>query len=198
LYAITPDIPDTADLLRRVTSALRGGARVLQYRNKSADPALRLEQARALREATRAFGVPFIINDDARLAAEVGADGVHIGADDGGVQAARALLGAGGIVGVSCYNRIPAARAAVADGADYIAFGAFFASAVKPDAVTADLALLRQARAELAVPIVAIGGITAENAAPLVEAGADAVAVISALFSAPDVEAAAKEFAEIF
>lgn len=203
LYAITPDLPDTTDLLRRARLALEGGARALQYRNKSADAALRLAQALALRETAREFGVPFIVNDDAQLALRVGADGVHIGADDGSASSARALLGADKIIGVSCYNSISAARAAVADGADYVAFGAFFASPVKPGAVTADVALLREARAELAcaefdVPRVAIGGITARNAAPLVEAGADAVAVISALFGAQDVKAAAQDFSNLF
>ncbi|MDE2309410.1 MAG: thiamine phosphate synthase [Betaproteobacteria bacterium] len=198
LYAITPDCADTPDLLRRVRLALAGGARVLQYRNKSATAALRLAQASALRELTREFAVPFIVNDDARLAAQVDADGVHLGAMDGNLQSARAVLGKSKIIGVSCYNRLSLARDAGGAGADYVAFGAFFSSSVKPDAVTADIELLRQARAEFAVPLVAIGGITAQNGASLVVAGADALAVISALFDAADTQAAAQDFSKLF
>jgi thiamine-phosphate pyrophosphorylase len=198
LYAITPDTPDTDELLRCVRPALRGGARVLQYRNKSAAAALRLRQAQALRQLTREFGTTFIVNDDARLAAQVDADGVHLGGADGGVAAARGLLGKAGIIGASCYNRLPLALEAAKQGADYVAFGAFFPSSVKPGAVRADVALLHAARRELGVPIVAIGGITQRNGAALVEAGADALAVISALWDAPDIEAAAQGFSTLF
>ena len=198
LYAITPDCADTADLLRRVRLALAGGARVLQYRNKSADAVLRLAQASALRQLACEFAVPFIVNDDAHLAAQVAADGVHLGAMDGSLDAARAVLGKHGIIGVSCYNRISLAREAVSKGADYVAFGAFFPSGVKPAAVAADAGLLRQARAELAVPLVAIGGINAQNGAALVQAGADALAVISALFEAVDITATAQDFSKLF
>ncbi len=198
LYAITPDCADTKDLLRRVRLALAGGARVLQYRNKSANTALRLTQASALRELTRELGVVFIVNDDAQLAAQVGADGVHLGAADGDIAAARLALGAHKIIGVSCYDRLSLARIAVAAGADYVAFGAFFPSRVKPDAVLADIELLRQARAELAVPLVAIGGITLQNGAQLVQAGADALAVISALFNAADIADTAQRLSQFF
>lgn len=198
LYAITPDMADTADLLQRVRAALAGGAHALQYRNKSADAALRQVQAAALRELARGFGAAFVVNDDAQLAAEVDADGVHLGADDGGLPAARALLGRHKIIGVSCYNRLPEAENAARAGADYVAFGAFFPSSVKPGAVVADAGLLREARNKLAVPIVAIGGITAQNGAQLIEAGADALAVISALFEAVDITAAAEDFSKLF
>lgn len=198
LYAITPDTPDTNNLLRCVRLALQGGARILQYRNKSADAALKLQQAQALRELTREFGTIFIINDDAQLAAQVHADGVHLGGEDGTVAAARVLLGDTGIIGVSCYNRLPLAQEAVKQGADYVAFGAFFPSSVKPAAVKADVALLESARSELNVPIVCIGGITAQNGAALVQAGADALAVITALWDAPDIEQAAREFSKLF
>ncbi len=198
LYAITPDTPDTNELLRCVRKALQGGARVLQYRNKSADAALKLQQALALRELTREFGTTFLINDDAQLAAQVQADGVHLGGEDGTVAAARALLGDSGIIGVSCYNRLSLAQGAVRQGADYVAFGAFFSSTVKPAAVKADITLLQAARRELKVPIVTIGGITAQNGVELVQAGADALAVISALWNAPDIESAAREFSNLF
>ncbi len=198
LYAITPDCADTPDLLRRARLALAGGARALQYRNKSATAALRLAQASALRELTREFAVPFIVNDDVHLAAQVDADGVHLGTTDNGLIAARAVLGKRKIIGISCYNRLPLARDAVGAGADYVAFGAFFSSSVKPDAAVADVELLHQARAEFAVPLVVIGGITVQNGASLVDAGADALAVISALFDAADVRAAAQDFSKLF
>ena len=198
LYAVTPDIVDTRALCREVEQALEGGARVLQYRNKLADAALRLQQARALRDLTRTFAIPYIVNDDATLALEVEADGVHIGAGDASLASVRALLGRGKIIGVSCYNQLLRAREAVTAGADYVAFGAFFPSGVKPQAVRAEIEMLRAARAELDIPIVAIGGITAQNGAALLAAGADALAVISALFDAADIQAAAQDFVELF
>ena len=198
LYAITPDELNTAELLRKVRLALLGGARVVQYRNKIAAAALRQEQAEALRELTHEFAVALIINDDAALAQQVAADGVHLGGADGSVADARKLMGNGRLIGVSCYNRLALAHEAVRLGADYVAFGSFFSSTVKPDAVAAMPDLLRQARRELAVPLVAIGGITPQNGAQLLEAGANALAVISAVFSAPDIEGAAREFSNLF
>lgn len=198
LYALTPDSTDTADLLRRVRLALSGGVQVLQYRNKLADASLRLSQAQALRAVTREYGVTFIVNDDAQLAALVDADGVHLGAADGDIKTARPLLGNDRLIGVSCYNQLPLAQAAVLAGADYVAFGAFYSSTVKPDAAVATLDLLREARAELGVPIVAIGGISAGNGAVLVQAGADALAVISAVFDAADIQLAAQNLAKLF
>ncbi len=198
LYAITPDCADTHSLLDRVRRALAGGARVVQYRNKVADAALRRAQAEALRDLTRQFSVPLIVNDDAVLAAGVGADGVHLGGADGGVAEARAQLGEGKIIGVSCYNRASLAFAAAAAGADYVAFGAFYPSSVKPGAAKAEVGMLREARARLPLPVVAIGGITPQNGAALIEAGADALAVISGVFGADDIEAAAREFTALF
>ena len=198
LYAVTPDISDTNELLRRVRLALQGGARVLQYRNKSADSVLKLQQAQALRTLAQTFNTTFIVNDDAQLAAQADADGVHLGGEDGSVAAARALLGSSKIIGVSCYNRLSLAHEAVRQNADYVAFGAFFSSSVKPEAVKADVALLQAAHRELEVPIVAIGGITQQNAATLIDAGASAVAVITALWNAPDIEASAHGFSKLF
>ena len=197
LYAITPEQRDTAELLRKVRLALQGGAKVLQYRNKSGSEAVRLEQAAALRELTREFGATLIINDDAVLSKRVDADGVHLGGEDGSVAAARAILGKQKIIGVSCYNRLSLAHEAVAQGADYVAFGAFFVSTVKPLAPVATLELLQQARREIAVPIVAIGGITLENGAILLQCGADALAVISALFGAQDIQLTARQFMDL-
>jgi len=198
LYAITPDLADTHELLRKVRLALQGGARVLQYRNKIADASLQLQQAQALRQLTLEFGTCFIVNDDAALAAQVDADGMHLGGEDGSVDAARALLGESKLIGVSCYNRAPLALAAVQQGANYVAFGAFFPSSVQPEAVKAEVAMLREARREVQAPIVAIGGITQQNGAMLIEAGADSLAVISALWDAPNIEQAAKEFSTLF
>ena len=198
LYAITPDCADTADLLRQVRLALAGGARVLQYRDKSANASLRLSRALALRELTRQFDAVFIVNDDVQLALQVEAEGVHLGLADDDIGTARAVLGDTKIIGVSCYNRLARARYAEHAGANYLAFGAFFPSAIKPAAAVADVKLLQQARAELTLPLVAIGGINLGNGAALVQAGADALAVISALFNAPDIKAAAQDFSKLF
>jgi thiamine-phosphate pyrophosphorylase len=198
LYAITPDGLGTAELLRMTRLALSGGARVVQYRNKNADIGLKLQQAQALRQLTREFDATYIVNDDAGLALQAEADGVHLGSTDDSLADARALLGNKSIIGVSCYNRLELARDAVRQGADYVAFGAFFPSGVKPDAAKAEAALLQAARRELSVPIVAIGGITPANGAALVEMGADALAVISALWDVPDVAGAATEFSNLF
>ena len=197
LYAITPALADPELLAGKVEAALRGGAHVVQYRNKDAGEQLRQEQAVRIARLCRDAGACFIVNDNIELARKVAADGVHLGKDDEGVGAARALLGPGKLIGVSCYNELWRARDAVAQGADYIAFGSFFPSPTKPGAVTAARDLLRAAK-EFLVPIVAIGGITPGNAAGLIEAGADAVAVLSAVFDAPDVERAARRIARLF
>jgi thiamine-phosphate pyrophosphorylase len=198
LYAVTPDVADTPGLLTTAEAALAGGARMLQYRNKSASSALRLLQARALLALCRKFRVPLIINDHLDLAVAVDADGLHLGAEDGSLATARKGLGPTRILGASCYDRVEHAREAERLGADYVAFGSFFPSSVKPGAVRAPLALLRDAKRSLSVPIVAIGGITLENAPQLIAAGADGVAVVSALFGADDVRLAASRFSALF
>ncbi|HWX64817.1 MAG TPA: thiamine phosphate synthase [Rhodanobacter sp.] len=195
LYAIT-DGP-RADLLEVVALALAGGARLLQYRDKSADAARRHSEATALRQLCHAHGVPLIINDDVALAQAVAADGVHLGKNDDDLGAARSVLGGHAIIGVSCYDSLPRAQAAVRAGASYIAFGAFFPSPTKPLAPRASIDLLRQSAA-LGVPRVAIGGITPDNGALLVAAGADYLAAISAVFSTADVRAAAQCFADMY
>lgn len=194
LYAVTPELADTAELVARVNAALAGGATAIQYRNKFSTPRERYAQAAALARAVAAHGALLIINDDAKLAAVVDADGVHVGEDDGSIDRARECVGRERIVGVSCYNDFDRAQAAVAAGADYVAFGSFFPSTVKPDARRAEISLLTRAR-RLNVPIVAIGGITAGNAGSLARAGADAVAVITAVFdssNAAEIEQAAR------
>ncbi len=194
LYAITDG---GEDLVRRAEAVLRGGAALLQYRDKSRDHDRRLREARALAASCRRHGALFIVNDDIELARACDADGVHLGRDDATIAEARRRLG-DRIIGVSCYNDAPAARQAQRQGADYVAFGAFFPSATKPGAVRATPDLLRWARAELALPVVAIGGIDATNAAPLIAVGADMVAAVGALFGAPDPEPAARELARLF
>jgi thiamine-phosphate pyrophosphorylase len=198
LYAITPEEPDAIALATKVRRALAGGARVLQYRAKILQEHSRPAQVARLLAECRAAGVTLIVNDDIELALRSGADGVHIGIDDGDVASARSRLGQSMLLGVSCYNGIDAALRAEGDGADYVAFGAMFDSPTKPAAIRASLELIRAARGRLKIPIVAIGGITAQNAASVVAAGADAVAVISAVFDAFDVEAAAAAFRPIF
>jgi thiamine-phosphate pyrophosphorylase len=189
LYAITPEGPD---LERKVGLALEGGIALLQYRGKSGD---RLQAARIVRLA-REHRVPVIINDDVELALELGADGAHLGRDDGDLRAARARL-RGRILGASCYNDLALARAAVSAGADYIAFGSVFPSPTKPAAVRAPLELLSNARA-LGVPLAAIGGVTLANAPALISAGADLLAVITDLFEAPDIRAQARAYGKLF
>lgn len=181
-----------------VRAALDGGARLIQYRDKKSDPTQRETIARALNAVCRAHGVPFVINDDVRLAGVVGATGVHLGRDDPDIGAARAALGPAALIGVSCYNELARAQAAQEAGADYVAFGRFFPSRTKPQALSATPELLRTARAELKIPIVAIGGITPENGTSLIKAGADALAVIEGVFNQPDIRAAAERYARLF
>ena len=197
LYAITPDTEDSEQLIEQVSAALDGGARVLQYRNKGSDPVRRLWQANILASLARSRDALFIVNDDIELARAVQADGVHVGRDDAAIATARATLGPAAIVGASCYNSIELARAAVAAGASYVAFGAVFPSGTKPGAVAAPLELFTQS-ADLGVPRVAIGGITAANAAQVVTAGADAIAVIGGLFDGDDVAERAAALAALF
>jgi thiamine-phosphate pyrophosphorylase len=195
LYAIT-DGP-RANLHAVVESALRGGAAIVQYRDKTQDRERRHAEAARLLEQCRNGGVPLIINDDIELAAAVGAHGVHLGERDGAIAAARARLGADAIVGVSCYDSLERARTLAATGADYLAFGAFFPSPSKPNARRATVDLLREAKL-FGLPLVAIGGIRPDNAQPLIAAGADFVAAISGVFACADPEAAAIEYTKCF
>ncbi len=197
VYALTPECVDTEKLLQMVEAALKGGAAAVQYREKTGDVALRHEQASELLPLCRRYGVPLVINDDLRLADLTDADGVHLGREDASLREARIILGPKKIIGISCYQNLELARQAQADGADYVAFGSFYPSPTKPQAQRAHLQLLHDA-AGLSVPVVAIGGITADNAAEAIEAGADSIAVISALFDAPDVEQAARALSRLF
>jgi thiamine-phosphate pyrophosphorylase len=197
LYLITPDWRDTVKLLLAAKAALEGGAKVLQYRNKVVSAGQRLEHALALSALCNKFGATFIINDHLDLALEVDADGLHLGGEDGDLRAARKMIGPKKLLGASCYNRLELAQAAREAGADHIAFGSIYASPSKPSAVRASLDLFGQA-GSLGLPMVAIGGITADNAPPVVAAGAHALAVISDIFDAPDIGARARRFSALF
>lgn len=198
LYAITPAEPDEARLLAQAADAVRGGATLLQLRDKTADAGRRLRLAGALRTICHEHGARFIVNDDLELALSVDADGAHLGADDGDLAAARRALPAGKLLGASCYADFATARRAVAAGADYVAFGAVCPSPTKPQAVRAPLELLARARAELGVPVCAIGGITLTEAPRIVAAGASLLAVITDLFAAPDIAGRAAAYQRLF
>ncbi|MGD8569234.1 MAG: thiamine phosphate synthase [Gammaproteobacteria bacterium] len=202
LYAITPCSStkplSTSELIHKVERAISGGARIIQYREKCHDRRLKYEQTVRLRTLCDRHRVLFIVNDDVELAAESGAHGVHLGQDDRSVQQARDELGPSTIIGVSCYNQLALAQSAQQQGADYVAFGRFFASHTKPGAVPADVDLLRRAKRELTVPVACIGGINPENAKLLTSAGADMIAVIHGVFGASDCERAARELAGCF
>ena len=199
LYAITAAVDtDPHRLAARVGAAIDGGAAMIQYRAKDRTDDERQTAASLLLDLCRARGVPLIVNDDPLLAADVGADGVHVGRDDGDARSARRIVGDRCIVGVSCYDRLDLALAAAGEGAAYVAFGSFFASPTKPHAVPAPVRLLSDAREKLDLPIVAIGGITAKNGAALVEAGADFIAAIDGVFGGGDVKHAARGYAALF
>lgn len=199
LYVLTDaDLIPDAGLMAAVEQAILGGARLVQYRDKSNDTARRLQQARDLQALCRRYGVPLLINDDVELALQAGAAGVHLGKDDAPLTAARARLGASACIGVSCYNELERAPAAVAAGADYVAFGSFHPSATKPAAVTAEIKLLLAARRCVPVPIVAIGGITPANGGRLIAAGADYLAVVQGVFGQADIRAAARAYSDLF
>ncbi len=199
IYGITDDALLPGDLLlTRVEAALRTGLALLQYRSKQGSEQERLQQARALVDLCRHYDTPLVINDDVPLCLAAGAAGVHLGQRDQALAEARQRLGPEAIIGITCHDQLALARQAQAAGASYVAFGRFFASQTKPTAPPADIAILPQARRALDIPVVAIGGITAENGAALIAAGADMLAVIHALFAFPDVESRARELNSLF
>lgn len=198
IYAITPDLTDTTNLVMLTQQALTGGVQLVQYRNKTADNILKLEQATLLSYLCQKFNTPLIINDDLDLAIKVDADGVHLGMEDITVTEARRRLGPGKIIGASCYNQLRYAIEAENHGADYAAFGAFFVSITKPGAVSASISLLCKAKQYLQIPVVAIGGIDSENIAELIYKGADAVAVSRSLFNSVNTQFEAKKLSCIF
>ncbi len=199
LYAITdPKLTPPDTMLQQVQAALAGGARIIQLRDKSRDSALRLRLAQQLRELTAQHDALLIINDDAELCRAVQADGVHLGQDDMTLPQARDLLGADCIIGATCHGSVTLAEQALADGADYLAFGRFFPSSTKPDAPPADLAAIGEFVRACPVPTVAIGGITLNNAAPLLAAGFAMLAVVNDVFGVPDIETRCRQFSTLF
>lgn len=199
LYAITNCMNlTTGQLLKKTAQILQAGAVMLQYRNKDADPPLRLHQASRLQKLCDQYGIPFIINDDPELARALRADGVHLGREDTECRNARIMLDPESIIGVSCYNEIERALAAEKSGASYIAFGAFFRSNTKPDAVKAIPELIKKAKQTINLPVVAIGGITPENGGGLVNAGADFLAVSSGLYANADTYNITKKYLALF
>ncbi|OHC71599.1 MAG: thiamine-phosphate diphosphorylase [Rhodocyclales bacterium GWA2_65_20] len=198
LYAITPDDPLLPRLSALVGSALAGGVRLVQYRNKFAPPPLRRAQAAELLRICHAADARLIINDDLELALEIGADGVHLGRADGDIAVARLTLGDRRILGVSCYNDIARVEAAVAEGADYVGLGSVFASATKPAATRASLQMLAEVKRRFAIPVAAIGGITIDNVQQVINAGADMAAVITDLFNAMNIQEQAAAYQMLF
>lgn len=200
LYGITDSqlMPDDESLLRQVEAALRGGMKLLQYRDKSSDQSKRIRQSRLLLTLCHQYAVPLLINDDYQLAAKIGADGVHLGRSDGAIATARALLGDSAIIGSTCHGSLTFAKEAADAGADYLAFGACFPSTTKPNAETISLSTLQAASQQFQLPVVAIGGIRVDNAAHTLTAGADMLAVVQQLFGAPSVYSTARQFSMLF
>ena len=198
LYLVTPDWDDTDQLLVVSEAGLRAGAALLQYRHKTASPALRKEQAAALLALCRRYQRPFIVNDFVDLCIELDADGIHVGGTDLSVAQVRLQVGVAKIVGASCYGDLELARKAWQAGASYVAFGGFYPSRVKKYAVTTSPNIITQARAQIPLPSVVIGGMTPENAAPLVSKGTDMVAAISSVYCAPDPQVQARRFVSLF
>ncbi|WP_281914440.1 thiamine phosphate synthase [Massilia varians] len=198
LYLVTPDWDDTERLLAVTDTALGAGASLVQYRHKSASPALRTEQAAALLALCRSHGRPLVINDHVDLCRELGADGVHVGGTDLSVAGARALLGPDKIVGASCYGELTLAESARQAGASYVAFGGFYPSPVKKYSFVTPPELVEVWRDRVSLPLVVIGGMTPQNAAPLVKRGASMVAAITSVYAAPDPAAAVREFCALF
>jgi len=198
LYAITPDDHLLPRLSALVSSALAGGVRFVQYRNKFAPAPLKRAQAAEMLRICRAADARLIVNDDLWLALEIGADGVHLGRDDGDIRMARQALGAKRILGVSCYGDFDRAQAAADAGADYIGIGSVFASTTKPEATRTSLDLLERAKRELDIPVAAIGGITIGNVGQVIDAGADMVAVITDLFNTMNIQERAAAYQKLF
>lgn len=198
LYAITPDLENTNDLLNKVQQALEGRVQLIQYRNKLANEILRRKQAKLLLQLCREYGIPLIINDHLDLAIEIDADGLHVGQDDISVTKARNQFGQDKIIGASCYNNLDLAVQAEKKGADYVAFGAFFSSLTKPNTISVTMDLVDQAKKKISLPIVAIGGIKLANARTVIQGGCAAVAVCNDLFHTENIKATATQYSQLF
>jgi len=198
LYAITPDMTDLNTLIQKTQSAIEGGAFMVQYRSKIQDRAVKMQQCAAILRLCREYDVPCIVNDDVEMCRVLKADGVHLGENDDNIAEVRRILGEDAIIGSSCYDQLDRAKQAQKEGASYVAFGAMFPTPTKPNAPRATLELLREAKSEIEIPIVAIGGITVNNAHDVIEAGVDAIAVITSLYESNSIKETAETFLKMF
>jgi len=198
LYAITPDMADLNTLIHKTQLAIEGGAFMVQYRSKIQDRAVKIQQCAAILRLCREYDVPCIVNDDVEMCRVLKADGVHLGENDDNIAEVRRILGEDAIIGSSCYDQLDRAKQAQKEGASYVAFGAVFPTPTKPNAPRATLELLREAKSEIEIPIVAIGGITVNNAHDVIEAGADAIAVITSLYESNSIKETAETFLKMF
>jgi len=198
LYAITPDMTDLNTLIQKTQSAIEGGAFMVQYRSKIQDRAVKMQQCAAILRLCREYDVPCIVNDDVEMCRVLKADGVHLGENDDNIAEVRRILGEDAIIGSSCYDQLDRAKQAQKEGASYVAFGAVFPTPTKPNAPRATLELLREAKSEIEIPIVAIGGITVNNAHDVIEAGVDAIAVITSLYESNSIKETAETFLKMF
>ena len=198
LYAITPDMADLNTLIHKTKLVIEGGAFMVQYRSKIQDRDVKMHQCAAILRLCREYGVPCIVNDDVEMCLILEADGVHLGVNDDNIAEVRRILGDNAIIGSSCYDQLERAKQAQKEGASYVAFGAMFPTPTKPRAPRAPLALLKEAKSEIHIPIVAIGGITVNNAHDVIESGIDAVAVITSLYEAKSIKETAETFLKMF
>jgi len=198
LYAITPDSADLNTLIQKTKSAIEGGAFMVQYRSKIQDRDVKMQQCAAILRLCREYEIPCIVNDDVEMCRVLEADGVHLGEKDDNIAEVRHILGEDAIIGSSCYDQLDRAKSAQKEGASYVAFGAMFATSTKPNAPRASLALLKEAKREIQIPIVAIGGITVNNAHDVIKTGIDAIAVINSLYEAKSIKETAETFVKMF
>jgi len=198
LYAITPDSADLNTLIQKTKSAIEGGAFMVQYRSKIQDRDVKMQQCAAILRLCREYEIPCIVNDDVDMCRILEADGVHLGEKDDNIAEVRHILGEDAIIGSSCYDQLDRAKSAQKEGASYVAFGAMFPTSTKPNAPRATLALLKEAKREIQIPIVAIGGITVNNAHDVIKTGIDAIAVITSLYEAKSIKETAETFAKMF
>ena len=198
LYAITPDSADLNTLIQKTKSAIEGGAFMVQYRSKIQDRDVKMQQCAAILRLCREYEIPCIVNDDVEMCRVLEADGVHLGEKDDNIAEVRHILGEDAIIGSSCYDQLNRAKSAQKEGASYVAFGAMFPTSTKPNAPRATLALLKEAKREIQIPIVAIGGITVNNAHDVIKTGIDAIAVITSLYEAKSIKETAETFAKMF
>ena len=198
LYAITPDMADLNTLIQKTQLAIEGGAFMVQYRSKIQDRDVKMQQCAAILRLCREYKIPCIVNDDVDMCRILEADGVHLGEKDDNIADVRRILGEDAIIGSSCYDQLNRAKQAQNEGASYVAFGAMFETLTKPNAPRATLELLREAKSQIQIPIVAIGGITMNNAHDVIETGIDAIAVINSLFEAKTIKETAETFSKMF